>query len=252
MPTRYRSESYQPAPSWLTIWKSIYSWLEPQAVSILQPIGFYEKYDIDVPCGVGVRRLEGEERAAIERIATALTIAAHCSHGAPVGIVQAWLERIAQEPALFFSKDLPPEVHWVVSSNYARHDEVPGTHLQDVFGRRRVRFETRARRPTDTSIAKAARSALKFLRRERGRPSNIANRLLAEILAPAFKALGGRVVRRQIPLDKEGGGIVFVEDGPFHHFLKSVIGPLQAHLKSHGLPGVTIDTVERIATKQSV
>ena len=57
-------------------------------------------------------------------------------------------------------------------------------------------------------------------------------------------------MRRQAPIDKKGGGVRYVEIGPFHQFLKMVIGPLQEHLERHGLPRVTIETVERIATEK--
>jgi hypothetical protein len=56
-------------------------------------------------------------------------------------------------------------------------------------------------------------------------------------------------VRCQVAIDKKGGGVRYVEDGPFHQFLKRVIGPLQEHLKSHRLQPVT-ETIERIATEQ--
>ncbi|UPK33949.1 hypothetical protein IVB18_38160 [Bradyrhizobium sp. 186] len=250
MPKHYRPESYRPAPSWLSIWDSIYSALAPHAVSILQPTGFYEIYDIDIPRVDGPRQLAGEEKAAIERIATALTVAAHCSHDTSAGIVRAWLERIAKQPALFRSKGLPPGVHWAIVSNYCRDAEKPGTHLQDLFGRRRVHFEATARRATASNIAKAARRALEDQRRLRGRPRNVANRSLAESLAVSFKAFGGRIVRRQTPIDVQGGGVLYVDSGPFFSFLEKVIGPLQAHLDERGLPGVTLETIERIAAEQ--
>ncbi|MET4221766.1 hypothetical protein ABIB00_007002 [Bradyrhizobium sp. LB14.3] len=249
MPKRYRAESYQPAPGWLSIWDSIYSALSTRVVSILQPTGFYEKYDIEGQLA-NPGPLEAEEKAAIEAIATALTIAAHCSHETPAGIVRIWLEQIARQPVLFRSKALPPEVHWAIVSNYCRGSEPPGTHQQDVFGRRRVRFEARARRPTAANIAKAARRALEQQRRVRGRPRSVANRMLAENLAQTFKSLGGRIVRRQMPVDVQGGGVLYVDSGPFLLFLERVIGPLRAHLREHGLPDVTVETIERIASEQ--
>lgn len=250
MPKRYRAESYQPAPGWLSIWDSIYLALAPHAASILQPTGFYEKYDIEVQSADEVRTLEGEEKVAIEKIATALTVAAHCSHQTPAGVVRAWLKRIAKQPALFRIRGIPSEVHSAIVSNYCRAGEPPGTYLQDVFGRQRVRFAAKPQRPTPTNIAKAARRALESQQRQRGRPRNVANRLLAESLAVSFRALGGRIVRRQAPIDREGGGVRYVECGPFFSFLEKVIGPLQAHLDERGLPGVTIETIERIASKQ--
>src|SRR5215472_10355601 len=76
MPTRYSAQAYRPAPNWLSTWDSMYRKLEPDAVQILKPTGFYERYDLEVPDMVAGRQLAGEERAAIERVSTALTIAA--------------------------------------------------------------------------------------------------------------------------------------------------------------------------------
>jgi hypothetical protein len=250
MPTCYSPHAYRPVPSWVSTWEYMYSKLEPDAVQILKPTGFYERYDIQVPDVVERRKLGIEEKDAIERIATALTIAADAAHRTPPGIVAAWLDRIAKHPALFRSEQRPPEVHWQIASHYRRGSERPGTHLQDVWGRRRVHFEAKARRPTPHNIARAARRASASLRRPRGRPPTVANHVLAEYLGLAFRSFGDRIARRQVAIDKKGGGVRYVEDGPFHQFLKRVIGPLQEHLKSHGLQRVTIETIERIAAKQ--
>jgi hypothetical protein len=53
------------------------------------------------------------------------------------------------------------------------------------------------------------------LRRQRGRPRNVANRLLAEYLASVFRSFGGRIVRRQTPINVAGGGVLYVDDVPF-------------------------------------
>jgi hypothetical protein len=249
MPTRYSTHAYRPAPSWVSTWKYMYSKLESDAVQILKPTGFYERYDIELPDLVEGRKLGIEEKAATERIATALTIAADAAHRTSPGIVAAWLDRIAKHPALFRSQLLPPEVHWQIASCYMRGSERPGTHLQDLWGRRRVRFEVKARRATNPRIARAARAArlaAASLGRPRGRPPNDANRLLAEYLGLAFRSFGGRIVRRQVAMDVAGGGHLYVDDGPFYRFLERVIGPLQEHLKSHGLQPVTSETIERI------
>src|SRR5258705_5658178 len=107
MPTRYKTEAYQPAPAWLSIWNYIYSELEGDAVSILQPTGFYDAHDIEVPAIVEGRKICSEESAAIGRIATALTTAADGAHRTAPGVVSAWLERVARNPALFRSRQLP-------------------------------------------------------------------------------------------------------------------------------------------------
>jgi hypothetical protein len=230
----------------------MYSELESSAVSILQSTGFYEAHDLDVPVEGEGRKLTEEEKAAIESIATALTIAADCAHGTETGVVAAWLRNIAKDPALFRSVRLPPEVHWAIGSNYRRRLERPGTHLQDVWGRRTVRFEDKARRPTKLNIARAALAAADALGRVRGRPRKQVNWVLAEELSRAFRFLGGRIVRRQVAVDRDEGGVRYVEDGPFYRFLKQVIGPLQRHLERYGLSAVTIETVERIATRSSL
>ena len=250
MPTRYSAEAYRPAPRWLTTWETMYRELELRGREILLASGFYETNDIDVPEALPGAKLSNEEGAAIERIATALTLAADAAHRTSPGIVAAWLELVVKNPALFRSRQLPPEVHWAIASSYRRADERPGMHLQDVWGRRRVRFEAKPRRATERNIARSASLAVTSLRRLRGRPRNIANELLAEYLANAFRSFGGRIVRRQVPIDLEGGGFLYVDGGPFYKFLEKVIGPLQRHLQQHGLPPVTIETIERIATER--
>jgi hypothetical protein len=250
VPTRYSVKAYSPAPSWPSTWETMYRELEPHAVEILLGSGFYETTDIEATDSVAGCELSKEESAAIARIATVLTIAADAAHETPPGIVALSLGQVAKKPVLFRSKQLPPEAHWAITSHYRRADEEPGMHLQDVWGRRRVRFEAKAQRATDRNIARAANLAASSLQRPRGRPRNIANELLAEYLADIFRFFGGRIVRRQVPIDLEGGGILYVEGGPFYQFLEKVIGPLQKHLKYHGLPSVTIETIERIAAER--
>jgi hypothetical protein len=196
------------------------------------------------------RKLIGEEKAAIEAIATALTIAADYAHNVSPGVVAAWLQKIAGAPALFWSKDTPPAVHWEIVTNYQREFERPGTYIQDILWRRRwFRSTTKAQRPTDLNIKRAARLALKQLRRPRGRPRNESSRILAERLGQVFCSIGERIVRHQIAHDKEGGGLRYVEDGPFYRFLEQIIDPLVQYLKHHDLPPVSIDTIERIASE---
>ena len=225
--------------------------LEPKAIRILRPTGFYEKYDLEIPSSLRDGGLIGEEKAAIEAIATALTGAADFAHKTPPGVVAAWLRQLAKKPALFRSKDLPPEVHWEIVSSYRREFERPGTHTQDLlWGRRWINLNAKAQRATDFNIGRAARLAEKTLRQPRGRPRNHCNWILAEDLGRIFYSLGGRLTRRQAPQDKVGGGVRYVEDGPFYHFLKELIDPLVQYLDEHGLPSVSIDTIERIASKQ--
>ena len=104
MPTRYSAQAYTPAPRWLTTWETMYRELEPRAVEILRESGFYETNDIDVPIMVVGGKLSKEEGTAIGRIATALTIAADAAHQTSPGIVAAWLQEVAKNPALFRSK----------------------------------------------------------------------------------------------------------------------------------------------------
>ena len=250
MPRRHNPDSYRPAPDWLSTWDAIFAALRPRAIQILQPIDFYARHDLEIPLVDEVRALDGVEKAAIERIATALTVAVDYSCRTPPGVVRAWLERIAKRPSLFRTGRIPPEAHWAIAANYRRKNEPTGAHLEDVLGRRRVSFSVKARRPTANNIARAARNALQTQQRRLGRPRNTANRLLAESLAMIFRELGGRIVRQQSPIDVQGRGVLDVDSGPFFKFLEEVIRPLKRHLKANGVRGVTLETIERIAAEQ--
>src|SRR5258708_8160949 len=145
----------------------------------MEPTGLYDSNALETPTVSEGRELVGEESAAIEAIATALTIAADCAHKTLPGVVAAWLRKLANKPALFRSKDLPPEVHWEIVSNYRREFERPGKHIQDMlWGRRWVFFKAKARRPTDLNISRAARLAEENLWQPRGRPRNHCNWIL--------------------------------------------------------------------------
>lgn len=250
MPTRYRAAPWRPHAGWAVVWDSMYRALAPNAARILQLTGFYERHDLEIPAALEGRELIGKEKAAIEAIATALTIAADCAHKTPPGVVAAWLRKLAKKPELFWSKDLPPEVHWEIVLNYSREFERPGMHMHDMlWGRRWADFSATARRPTKFNISRAARLAEKNLRQPRGRPRNHCNWILAEHLGRTFYSIGGRIVRRQVPQDKVGGGLRYVEDGSFYRFLKETVDPLVRYLKRQALSSVSIDTIERIASE---
>jgi len=248
MPKHYKLYAYRPAPRWNELWKTFYLELEKQAVPILQSAGFYEAHDLE-PSVCSGGKLSEDERAAVERVASALTIAANCSHRTASGVVAAWLTAIGRKPALSRSKGLPPEVLEAIAAHYRRGTEPPGTHLQDVFSSRRIRFPGKKQRPTPRNIARAAQAASVALPRPRGRPQSAGNWLAAEYLASTYRFLSGRrIVRHQTTTDL-GSKVIVVDDGPFFRFLELVIGPLQKHLKAHDLQAVTIETIERIATE---
>src|SRR5258708_20041789 len=106
MVNRYSAHAYR--PSWVSTWKYMYSKLEPDAVQLLMPTGFYERYDIELPDMVEGRKLRIEEKDAIGRIATALTIAADAAHRTPPGTVPPRLNPTPNNPLLFPSDHLPP------------------------------------------------------------------------------------------------------------------------------------------------
>jgi hypothetical protein len=247
LPRRYKFKSYRPTPRWTDIWHNFYVELEKQGVPILQAAGYYQAHDVEAS---GNGKLGEEERVALERVATALTIAADGAHQTSGGMVAAWLDKIRRKPAVYRTEVLPPEVFEAIAAHYRRGTEPPRTHMQDVFGGRRIRFPGKKRRPTPKNIARAAHAAFVSLHRHRGRPQNIANLRAAEYLSSAYRFLSGRrIVRRRMPILRRSG-VAYVEDGPFNRFLKRVIGPLQKHLKAHGLQPVTIDTIERISIEE--
>ncbi|MDA9423099.1 hypothetical protein [Bradyrhizobium sp. CCBAU 53380] len=246
MPKHYKLSVHRPVPTWSEIWRSFYMELEQQAVPILRAAGFYEVRDID-PRVAPDQKLGDDEKEALERIAAALTIAANCAHRTPRAVIGAWLTAIGKRPTLFRSRDLPPEALEAIAAHYRRGAERPGTFLQDVLGHRSIRFPEKKRRPATRRIALAARAAAGALPRHRGRPQNIGNWLAAEYLSSAYRYIGGRKVLRHQTTTDLGSKVVVYDDGLFYRFLELVIGPLQKHLKTHGLPAVTIETIERIA-----
>lgn len=248
MPKHYKLALHRPMPTWSETWLGFYMELEHQAVPILRAAGFYEAQDVKAPVAAS-QKLSGDEKEALERIATALTVVANCSFRTPRGIINAWLTAVSNRPTLFLSKNLPPEALEAIAAHYRRGSEPAGTFPQDILGQRRIRFAQKRRRPGIRSIAVAARAAASALPKRRGRPQNIGNWLAAEYLSPAYRSAGGRqILRHQTTIDL-GSKVVVHDDGLFYRFLEMVIGPLQKHLKAHGLSAVTIETIERIATE---
>lgn len=227
---------------------SFYMELEEQAVPILRAAGFYEVQDVEPPVAAD-QKLGGDEKEALERVVTALTIVANCSDRTDRGVISAWLKAVGRRPTLFRSKSLPPEALEAIAAHYRRDAEPPGIFLQDILGRRRIRFPEKKRRPGTRRIARAARAAAGALPRRRGRPQKIGNWLAAEYLSSAYRSIGGRKVLRHQTTTDLGSKVVVDDDGLFYRFLELVIGPLQRHLKAHGRPAVTIETIERIAIK---
>jgi hypothetical protein len=248
VPKHCKLSAYRPAPAWDGLWKQFYLEIEEHAVPILHAAGFYENHDIE-PSAPSAR-LGDEEKDALERVVTALTIAANCAHRTPPRLMAAWLKAVSRRPELFRSEGLPPEALEAIAAHYRRGTESSGEHIQDVFSSRRIRFPGRKLRPTSRNIARAAQAALASLQRPRGRPQNVANYTAAEYLASTYRFLSGRrIARHQTTVDL-GFKRLVIEDGPFHEFLEAVIGPLQKHLKTYGLPTVTIETIERIVAER--
>jgi hypothetical protein len=137
-----------------------------------------------------------------------------------------------------------------IACNYQRGDEKPGTHWPDVWGDQPAIFGGLVEVPTDANIGRAAFAAIakRQRARKRGRTPNPANQVLADRLGEIFRQSGQRITRHR-RADMRRGKLVYVEDGPFHDFLRLVLPPLQAHLRERGLAPVTIDTIVRLATE---
>jgi hypothetical protein len=251
MPRRCRVDVFRQAPSLCSIDEAVHSALAPDAVGILKAVGFYQSYGLEIPGETEPRELAGDERIAFEKIANLVAIVGHLAHREPPTVVKAWLTKIAKHPNDFHPDRLSDDVVGAFAANYCRGNERPGTHIQDVFGDEHIRFSTPVQTARPENIAEAAERALAHFPRRLGRAVNVANYRLAALLLREYQSFGGRVVRRQIPVDKKGGGVRYVEDGNFLHLVKRVIGPLNAHLAQHRLPPATAETIERIASKVS-
>ncbi len=209
-------------------------------------LGFYAEHDLPAPAAGSVDGPTKDEAAELQRIATALTLAAVASEAMATGVLIATLKEISKNPSLFFSGKLPGYVYWIIAGNYQRSDEKPATHWYDVWGDQSGRVEP----PTEAAIARAATSAIGRLQNARkpGRPYNSANRILADDLGEIFRPSGQPIARRREPRMRFNK-VIFVESGPFYDFLDLVLPPLQRHLRERALSPVTVDTIVRLVTE---
>jgi hypothetical protein len=247
MPTLVKSQLTETATPMLEIWDRMEKELLPNARLILAVLGYYAKRDLPVPDAE--TELTSEEKEEINPVVRALVEAVIESEMMRKGTLSATLKKVAKDPALFFSGQLPASVEWEIACHYQRGDEEPGTYCLDVWGGTQIdRYA--AVTPAKNNIAKAAEAAFNGIEdlRTPGRPPSPANWIIAEQLSTIFRSSGQPIVRRLEPTMRHDK-LVFVEDGPFCDFLNLVLGPLQLYLTEHRLPPVTIESVVRIATE---
>jgi hypothetical protein len=165
------------------------------------------------------------------------------------GVLVATFKQVLKSPDLYFSGGLPGAVVWELASEYRRNDEKPGTHALDIWGGRSLFGEGQTEVPTESNIARAAESAIRRLQntRRRGRPSNPANQILADLLGDIFRRSNQKIVRRLEPVMR-GDKLVWIECGRFYDFLNLVLSPLQQCLRERKLL-VPPETIVRLVTQ---
>jgi hypothetical protein len=248
MSTLYKPEMTETAKPWLDIWNCVHTALLPKARLILSHLGYYSKRDEPKPNDDV--ELAVEENEELVRIISALTVAAVLSDVMTEGKLVATLQRVAKDPDLFFSNELPAVVQWEIASDYQRDQEKPGRFSLDIWGSTETTFTAYSlEKPTPANIARAADAAANRIQeaRTRGRPYNPANRDIAERLGTIFRSSGQQIVRHR-KKEVRHDALIYVEYGPFHDFLKLVLEPLQHYLRERGLAPVTFETIVRFAT----
>ena len=132
MPTHYKAQLFETAMPWLQVWDWMYVRLKPAAGSILSKLEFYSERDLEpLPDNFP---LTADEKAALEPIVTALTVAAMASQAMKSGSLVATLTKIAKAPELFYKHELPAPVQWELAQDIQRADEAPGTFSMDIWG----------------------------------------------------------------------------------------------------------------------
>jgi hypothetical protein len=247
VPTLYKPQLAEIAPSMLEIWDRLYEGLVPNARLILAAIGFYAKHDLPIPDPGS--ELSKEEKQELDPIVRSLMDAAVMSERMRGGVLTSTLDKVAKNPSLFFSSDLPAAVQWEIACDFQHAEEKPGTYRMDIWGDEQTRCSYALQTPNEANISKAAAAACSRIEdaRTRGRPPNPANQVIAEGLSKVFRSSGQPIVRRRVPTKILRKKMVYTETGPFHAFLELVLPPLQRHLREHVLPPVNIDTAARLA-----
>src|SRR4051794_1458734 len=245
MPTLAKPQLIAPESPWAL---DFYKELCANRVAILSAVRFYAEHGLSADPATDPTEWEAEQ---LREIAGALSVAAAASAVMPDRVLVASLQRVANNPELLLTRELPATVEWAIASVYQRAQEAPGTHWRDVAGDQLARFPGEVEQPTTVNIAKAARVAMETLRqgRKRGRPYNLADQILADRLGAIFRR-SGQLIRRHRETIMQHGEAVYVErGGPFYNFLELVLPPLQQYLREHRLAPATVATIVRVASE---
>jgi len=248
MPTIYKPQLTEPETPMPEIWDRMFKGLIPNARPILDSLGYYAERDLEIPARES--ELTEEEKEELRPVASGLMETAIMSVRMKDGVLVSTLDKIAQDPSLFFDGGLPAAVQWEVAKEYQRVDEQPSAFCMDVWGDEQTVCSYSLTAPTEASIKKAAEAAHRRIKKLRasGRRYNQANRIVAHSLGRIFRLSGHSIVRRWVPAMSERE-LIFVENGPFHDFLELVLPPLILYLREQRLPPVTIESIVRFAAK---
>jgi hypothetical protein len=249
MPTLAKAQLTESEFPWGATYDRIYLQLCQDRISILTALGFYAEHDLPPPENSGAVPTS-DEAEELRQIASALAVAAAASAVMPAGVLVASLQKVSNDPSLFFTRELPAPVEWAIACDYQRADEPAGTHWRDVWGDQVAATPGEVEQPSALNIARAARAAIATTQKARkpGRTYNRADEVLAVELGAIFRRSGQRIVRHH-ELTSRHGKLTSVEGGPVYDFLELVLKPLRAHLRKHGLGSVTTETIVRRITK---
>jgi hypothetical protein len=249
MPTLYKAELTEPEPPMKEMVDRMSKETEANARAILDALGYYAERDLKIP--PKERKLTEEEKIELDPIVNALIDAAVASVLMKDGVLISTLKKVAKNPSLFFTGELPAAVQWQMAISYQRDDEKLGTFAMDIWGSEQTICAYPLERPTEANIKKSAEAAIDRVEKQQtsGRPRNRANQIIAHRLGIIFRSNGHSIVRRW-QYDMRCKRLVQVGAGPFYEFLELVLPPLNLYLREQGRPPVTIESVVRLVTEK--
>jgi len=132
MPTLPKPQLSQSESPWGATYDQMYLELCKDRAPILTALGFYAEHDLP-PQEINSNAVPTkDEEEELRQIASALTLAAAASVAMPPARLVATLNKVSNNPSLFFARELPAPVEWAIACDYQRR--APGDALGRCIG----------------------------------------------------------------------------------------------------------------------
>src|SRR6266404_1345661 len=150
MPTLPKPQLSQSESPWGATYDQMYLELCKDRAPILTALGFYAEHDLP-PQEINSNAVPTkDEEEELRQIASALTLAAAASVAMPPARLVATLNKVSNNPSLFFARELPAPVEWAIACDYQRR--APGDALGRCIGGGQVAaFPGEVEEPTEAN-----------------------------------------------------------------------------------------------------